>query len=125
MPVGRRFQPGTSGNPHGRPRADYDIARMCREHAPEAVERILAVMRDPDPKVALPACVYLLNRGFGLPSTKIEATDTQSLAFLHLVAARELGARIRDERSEATIDGTVSQETQRDQPIDLTQPALE
>ena len=120
-----QFQPGQSGNPKGRPPAAYDLAGICREHAPEAVKRLLAFVRDPDPKVALPATVYLLNRGFGLPPAKIEGIGPQSITLLHLVAAREITEQLMqilaDNGSAApTLDAESSQE-----PSDLYTPALE
>jgi hypothetical protein len=120
-----QFQPGQSGNPKGRPPAEYDLSGICREHAPEAVKRLLAFVRDPDPKVALPATVYLLNRGFGMPPAKIEGVNPQSITVMHLIAARavtdELMRALADNGSGApTLDAESSQE-----PPDLCAPALE
>ena len=124
---GRPFQKGESGNPKGRPPAEYDLAGICREHAPEAVKRLLAIIRDPDPKVALPATIYLLNRGFGMPPAKIEGIAPQSISVLHLIAAKEVTDEIMRALEAAngttpppTIDAAPSHE-----PPDLCAPALE
>jgi hypothetical protein len=84
-------------------------------------------MRDPDPKVALPATIYLLNRGFGMPPAKIEGIGPQSISVLHLIAAREVTNEIMRALEAAngttpppTIDAAPSQE-----PPDLCAPALE
>jgi hypothetical protein len=94
------------------------------------VKRLLAIIRDPDPKVALPAAVYLLNRGFGMPPAKIEGIGAQSLTVLHLIAAREVTDEIQRALEAAngttpspTIDGEAA--NGKDAPPDLMQPALE
>jgi hypothetical protein len=90
------------------------------------VERLLAFVRDPDPKVALPATVYLLNRGFGLPPAKIESVTPQSITVLHLIAARAVTDELYQALAEngdavPTIDGNADDGP----PIDLMKPALE
>ena len=82
------WQPGQSGNPRGRPRAPFDIAAMCREHAPEAVATLVAALKDPRHRVA--AAQALLDRGFGWPTQPINADGTASITLLHLVAAQRV-----------------------------------
>lgn len=41
----RSFPKGVSGNPGGKPKAEYDFRNLCRDHSPEAVETLLSVMR--------------------------------------------------------------------------------
>ena len=78
-------------------------------------------------KVALPATIYLLNRGFGMPPAKIEGIAPQSISVLHLIAAKEVTDEIMRALEAAngttpppTIDAALSQE-----PPDLCTPALE
>jgi hypothetical protein len=39
-----RFQPGTSGNPGGRPRAAHSIQELAREHTTEALNVLVQIM---------------------------------------------------------------------------------
>ena len=76
---GRPFQPGQSGNPGGRPKVIANIREIAREYAPEAVLRLVELMRDEDPRVAVAACKEILDRGFGRPqlSTDVEKDHEQ------------------------------------------------
>ncbi len=85
MPVGRRFAPGTSGNPGGRPKG---IAATVRENtSPDALVAILlAVAEDPRAKPAerIAAVRELLDRGYGKAPAfaAIEGTNPLELADL-------------------------------------------
>ncbi len=117
------FLPGQSGNPKGRPRTPYDLPAMCREHTPEAVAKLVEIMRADDHGRALNAVQQLLDRGWGRPVTPIvDETEGTSLTLLHLIAARRVG-----EVLQAAMEGkaeTESGET-KSGTIDYTQPALE
>ena len=89
------WQPGQSGNPRGRPRAPFDIAAMCREHAAEAVATLVEALKDPRHKVA--AAEALLDRGFGKPRQVVETTDGASPGALHFLAASLVSAELRAE----------------------------
>ena len=89
--------PGRSGNPRGRPRADYDIARMCREHAPEAVATLVAALKDPRNKVV--AAEALLNRGFGRPPQNLSIESRTTGLQLHLLAAQSVSNQLLQELS--------------------------
>ena|SRR5215475_12946082 len=43
--LGRRFQPGQSGNKAGRPRQDKSITELARQHAPAAIKTLVEVMK--------------------------------------------------------------------------------
>lgn len=86
------WQPGRSGNPRGRPKAPFDIAAMCREHAAEAVATLVSALRDPKHKVA--AAQALLDRGFGRPKQTIEAERGVTNISLHLLAARLISEQL-------------------------------
>jgi hypothetical protein len=90
---------------------------MCREHAPEAVAKIVAIMRDPDPKVALPAAIYLIDRGFGRPPQKLEGIEPMTIQMMHLTAATEF--------KPGAMEGVAMRPDGTRLVIDLSKPALE
>lgn len=67
------FQKGQSGNPGGRPKENAEVTSLAREHSREAIERLVALMRqDEDKKLAKAACDSLLDRGLGKPAQSLE-----------------------------------------------------
>ena len=57
-----RFQPGTSGNPGGLPAYVRSVRLLAGQKAPRALTRLAEMMEDPDLRVALPACLAILDR---------------------------------------------------------------
>ena len=118
------FLPGHSGNPKGRPRTPFDLPAMCREYTPEAVAKLVEIMRADDHGRALAAIQQLLDRGWGRPITPV-VTDqpVESLSLLHLIAARRVA-----EVMQATLEAqTANDSANPDSPpvIDYSVPALE
>ncbi len=107
MPAGRRFQPGQSGNPGGRPRG---IAATVREKTDpaELVQLLLDVANDSRSKPAerIAAVRELLDRGYGKAPAfaAIEGTDPLELSDIAReiqgiadeLAARRAGAPMGD-----------------------------
>src|SRR6516225_8844720 len=55
-------------NPGGRPKADHSVTDLAREHTPEAMEKIVDLMRNGETqKIQFDAAVYIVNRGWGTP----------------------------------------------------------
>jgi hypothetical protein len=67
------YQKGTSGNPSGKSSSLNAIMRQAREYAPECLERLLAIVRNPkaDDRNVIQACLALLDRGLGRPIVPI------------------------------------------------------
>lgn len=65
---------GQSGNPKGRPCDVYEIAKLARTYAPEAIETLVGLMRneDVDAGSRVRAICALLDRGLGKPLERIE-----------------------------------------------------
>src|SRR5512137_1398248 len=57
-----RFQRGTSGNPGGLPAYVRSVRLLAGQKAPRALTRLAEMMEDPDVRVALPACLAILDR---------------------------------------------------------------
>src|SRR5678815_2636272 len=117
------FLPGQSGNPKGRPRTPHDLPAMCREHTPEAVAKLVEIMRSDDHGKALNAIQQLLDRGWGRPVTPIvDETEGTSLTLLHLIAARRVA-----ETLQAVAEGKTANESgDSSKPVvDYSVPALE
>jgi hypothetical protein len=69
----KKWAPGQSGNPSGKSASLNTIMRQAREHAPECIERLLAIVRNPKSadRDAIQACLALLDRGLGRPIVPI------------------------------------------------------
>jgi hypothetical protein len=67
IPVGRRWQPGQSGNPNGRRPGLAVLVRRSTRNGRELVHYLLAVVRDTGakPRDRLEAVKLLLERGWG------------------------------------------------------------
>ena len=119
------WKPGVSGNPAGRPKKLVDIAELCREHGPRAVQVVVSLLDDADSRVRMAAAKELLDRGYGKPTQTIEGADAATtLTFLHLVAARAAS----EMQAQRIIEGaatTVDTDTETSAPPDLMAPALE
>jgi hypothetical protein len=71
-PSPKAFKPGQSGNPGGRPKSD--VVSLARQHTPEAINRLVALMRQDDNlDIAIQATTALLDRSWGKPPQAILA----------------------------------------------------
>ena len=67
------FQRGVSGNPGGKPKGE-DVRYLARKNTRRAMERIVELIDDEDPRVALMAAKEVLDRAYGKPKV-IEDDD--------------------------------------------------
>ena len=66
-PSGRRFRPGQSGNPGGRPKLEGDVRALAQQHGRAALERLVQLMGSDNERVAVVAAQAVLDRAYGKP----------------------------------------------------------
>lgn len=71
-PRGKPFQPGNNANPHGRPKIEGDIRALAQQHGREAMLRLVGLMADENPRVAVVACQTVLDRAYGKAPQSID-----------------------------------------------------
>lgn len=69
------FQKGQSGNPGGRPKEDSEVKALARTAGPEAIDKLVELMRGEDKRTALAAAQALLDRGYGKPAQAITGDE--------------------------------------------------
>jgi hypothetical protein len=74
------FKPGVSGNPGGRPKVVGELRALAREHTAAALEALVEIVgsKKAPPAARVAAANSILDRGYGRPETKIDATLEQS-----------------------------------------------
>lgn len=104
MTNGGHFQKGKSGNPGGRPAITSEVRELARNSAPKAFERIVKLVNDKNPRIALAASNAVLDRAYGKPSPE---ERTASFAMRHVTSAADVVEAISDLLT-ATANGEVS-----------------
>ncbi len=108
---GRPFEPGTSGNPGGRPRVIVEVRDLARQHGPEIVRALVAIARKGRSESArVAACREILDRAYGRTSPTDEGNGLPPyealMVHLREVASREGGTvTLSDEALQAIAAG--------------------
>jgi hypothetical protein len=89
-----RFQKGTSGNPGGRPKTSPEVVELARKHSPEAIAKLVEIMRSETAPIAEQrACALaLLDRGYGRPTQSFDGAVTHQGIDPNTVSDAELVA---------------------------------
>jgi hypothetical protein len=72
---GKRFEPGKSGNPGGRPRVLAEVRDLARQHATTAIQTLADIASNvkAPPAARVAAATAILDRGYGKPTQPIDA----------------------------------------------------
>lgn len=88
------FVKGRSGNPSGRPKEDPEVKQLARTYSTEAIKRLVAWMRDDNPKASVTACLALLDRAFGKPAQSLDISGDITSRHVREYATHELVAML-------------------------------
>jgi hypothetical protein len=96
--AGRPFEKGQSGNPGGRPKVEGEIRALAQEHGPEALKRLVQLMKSKNERVAVAAAQAVLDRGYGKPPQAVQlgGQDGSSASreiLIHFVGPGDLPVR--------------------------------
>src|SRR5262249_16042845 len=70
-----RLKPGHTANPSGRPRVVAELRDLARQHTPDALKRLLELVRSKNEQVALAAVRELLDCGYGKAVQAVDKTE--------------------------------------------------
>lgn len=86
LPRGKPFKKGRTGNPGGRPKRtpeEFELIQACKDKTPAALAVMVKLMSNASSDaVKLNAATAVIERGYGKPTTVIEATVTSHEATL-------------------------------------------
>lgn len=86
-----RFEKGKSGNPGGRPKVIGEIRDLARAHTTEAIETLVAILRNTKlpPAARVSAANAILDRGWGKPTQDMNVGGRMTLEELVKASYRE------------------------------------
>jgi hypothetical protein len=96
------FQPGVSGNPSGRPKADVTIRELAKSYTEEAIQTLVDVMKNPKAGLStkVSAACALLDRGWGKPAQYIESLNV-GMSYLDFLE------RLSHEKEDDELNGII------------------
>jgi acyl-CoA reductase-like NAD-dependent aldehyde dehydrogenase len=77
-----RWQPGQSGNPSERPKILFEIRALARQHTEAALKTLAEIMGNQKAPASarVAAAAHLLDRGYGRPESRMDASLEPSTA---------------------------------------------
>jgi hypothetical protein len=115
--LGRRFQPGESGNPVGFSKAKSSALRVLEMNVVEAAEKLIAIMQgEVDPRTAhleFQAVTAILDRVLGKPKQQVDVEATyvpkgEGLARISALIDRAARARDQEMRTSGELGSSSS-----------------
>jgi flagellar biosynthesis/type III secretory pathway protein FliH len=88
----RKWKKGQSGNPKGPDKWDRPIREALLEHAPQAVARLVELMRSDDQQIALAAVREILNRVYGKAPVAVGVDIDRTEIIYQVIAPKEAGS---------------------------------
>ena len=100
------FQPGQSGNPGGRTKADREVVELARTAGVRAMGRLIELIESAEERVAAAAANSVLDRAYGKPTQPISGDDERDPIRLETPSVDALAKLSPDDR--ATIRGILT-----------------
>jgi hypothetical protein len=72
-----------------------DLSLLCRQHVPEAIERLLFLLRSDDHRAVAFAVGTILDRAHGKAPLVIEGAGALDITLMHLVAAKAIAEQLQ------------------------------
>lgn len=117
-----QLMPGHTANPTGRPRIVQEVQQMTREHAPVAFARVVALVQNPDARIALAAAQVVLGYAWGKPMQQVQTEVTKiDAGALYLAALKATNGLPGD--GATVIEGT-AEETGVEEPDNSDETGL-
>jgi hypothetical protein len=86
-----QFQPGTSGNPGGRPRDIADMRESAQTYAGKALDTLAELLDSDNQRVRVQAATAILDRAYGKPATNAsEGPSVKPLSQMSYAEAAEV-----------------------------------
>lgn len=91
----RPMKPGETRNPRGRPKKDYDLAKLAQKHAEKAVQTLADCLVDANASwnAKVSAAAELLDRGFGRAPQSLDVKHELSFSDQFEQFVRQLSTR--------------------------------
>jgi len=99
---GRPFQKGVSGNPSGRTIVPKEVRELARKASPDAMKRLVELIKSDDERVAYMAAQAILDRAYGKARPAEDDTAGKAVQITVMRLAQS-GSDTTSERVEAKV----------------------
>lgn len=103
-----RILPGRSLNPGGQPRAAVEVRALLEQNTVKAAQRVIEMMDDADPKIALAAANSILDRVLGRAKQAVEVQGPGVNAVLAALITK------KEKAEREVIEGEIAEQTPKD-----------
>ncbi|GLS33792.1 hypothetical protein SAMN04488498_12384 [Mesorhizobium albiziae] len=88
------FLPGNIANPTGRPKTPNLVKDLLKEATPRAMQVMVELLENDNPKLRFQAAQEVLNRSLGKPVQAVDLKATVDQGSAHLAALQSLAAAV-------------------------------